>query len=344
MKMEKLEDEKQNFDLKQNSNQEQIIGKEHTSASPNSSNKDIINSNDIKKDTIEDEKPKWFDPQMQSKERYKYKYHSYFSNNFRKYCYKFKNYINEDDKSITSFGVIVFHTDVEGKIKYLLMKRKDSISYIEFLKNNIKEEDMEKYVSLMSLAEKQKCVDAYLKKSPRLVWDDLWVNHFCKCYKDDYEKCSLSFMDNMKKYYHLFTNPNIGMKENEWGFPKGRKFRRESELECALREFREETNLSTYNIRVIKNKVYEETYIGSDNKSYRTIYFIAYCPLLLEFKLKKLDSKFRNAFISEETDELSWSSLEDSQLKLNEKRSELLKNVEKYILEYRRNKRRYLTK
>jgi 8-oxo-dGTP pyrophosphatase MutT (NUDIX family) len=39
----------------------------------------------------------------------------------------------------------------------------------------------------------------------------------------------------------------------EWGFPKGKKNRNENDRECAIREFREETNIESHEIIEIQN-------------------------------------------------------------------------------------------
>ncbi len=53
--------------------------------------------------------------------------------------------------------------------------------------------------------------------------------------------------------------------EPEWGFPKGRRIRCESDLDCALREFNEETNIPQDSIHVFKNIVLSETFRGTND-------------------------------------------------------------------------------
>ena len=65
--------------------------------------------------------------------------------------------------------------------------------------------------------------------------------------------------------------------ETEWGFPKGRHNNQEKDLLCALREFEEETGISKNNILVIENLLpFEESFIGTNHKSYKHKYFLAY--------------------------------------------------------------------
>jgi 8-oxo-dGTP pyrophosphatase MutT (NUDIX family) len=62
--------------------------------------------------------------------------------------------------------------------------------------------------------------------------------------------------------------------EPEWGFPKGRRSRGESDLSCAIREFDEETNIPREAFVVLKNIVLEETFVGLNNVRYKHVYFV----------------------------------------------------------------------
>ena len=74
------------------------------------------------------------------------------------------------------------------------------------------------------------------------------------------------YIKNVKPFY---TSP-------EWGFPKGRKMRGESDLECAIREFCEETGYSYSDIKIVTNiKPIIENIIGTNGVKYRHIYYIA---------------------------------------------------------------------
>jgi 8-oxo-dGTP pyrophosphatase MutT (NUDIX family) len=62
----------------------------------------------------------------------------------------------------------------------------------------------------------------------------------------------------------------------EWEFPKGRKKIHEKMVECAVREFIEETGYSKNDIKIIDNVIpFEEVFIGSNIKSYKHKYYLA---------------------------------------------------------------------
>ena len=65
--------------------------------------------------------------------------------------------------------------------------------------------------------------------------------------------------------------------EAEWGFPKGRRNQNEKDITCALREFSEETGYAPESVVLIENLYpFEETTMGSNYKSYRNKYYVAY--------------------------------------------------------------------
>ena len=75
---------------------------------------------------------------------------------------------------------------------------------------------------------------------------------------------------------NIISNSYTNWDEPEWGFPKGRRNSNEKELECAIREFEEETGIKRNQISLIENIIpYEEIFIASNYKTYKHKYFIA---------------------------------------------------------------------
>jgi 8-oxo-dGTP pyrophosphatase MutT (NUDIX family) len=76
---------------------------------------------------------------------------------------------------------------------------------------------------------------------------------------------------------NLIDNSPTTWEETEWEFPKGRRNFNEKDLECALREFEEETGILSSKINIIENVLpFEEIFIGTNHKSYKHKYFLAY--------------------------------------------------------------------
>jgi len=233
---------------------------------------------------------------------------------------------------ITSYGVILYTFEKNKYLKYLVCQRRDSISYIQYLQDLIDETYIEKYINLMSKEEKNRCLEYYYKNDPHSIWKDLWINHNSKIYKNDYKRCTDIFIKNMNKYLHYFKDDNLGQKENSWCFPKGRMNYNENEIECALREFEEETCIPSSTISVDKNVKFEELYIGSNNLLYKTVYYVAYIPFIPKKTYKYYPLNIRKKFISSEFYEMEWMEYNTALEHLNEPKQKVLENVNNYIL------------
>jgi 8-oxo-dGTP pyrophosphatase MutT (NUDIX family) len=105
----------------------------------------------------------------------------------------------------------------------------------------------------------------------------------------------------------LIDQSDPGWSEPEWGFPKGRRNPQESDYDCALREFTEETGISAHlHLQNIQNLMpYEEIFTGSNYKSYKHKYYV----MLLN------DDQYDIALDTFETSEVSlvsWKTLEEA--------------------------------
>ena len=63
----------------------------------------------------------------------------------------------------------------------------------------------------------------------------------------------------------------------EWEFPKGRRSNRENNIQCAIREFEEESGLSSNDYTLLENvSPISETYKGSNGVNYKHVYYLAF--------------------------------------------------------------------
>ena len=165
-----------------------------------------------------------------------------------------------------SYGIVLFN----DKDEIVMIERKDSISYIEFLRGKYKIEDS-KYIQLlfnrMSVLEK----DVILNNNFNILWNNLWYSNISS--KKDYLRSYNKFiLLDLKNY---INNSTINYLNNEWEIPKGRRNLNETDIECAKREFQEETNIAQNDYDLLKNiEPFEEEYIGSNNIVYKNIYYI----------------------------------------------------------------------
>ena len=155
---------------------------------------------------------------------------------------------------ITSVGIIVYRNSNNNKTntvepEYLLIRRKDTIGYVEFMrgKYNIHSKMyLLNIISEMTNDEKERL----LTETFDSLWNKLWGNDIRNQYRSE-EKVSMEKFESLKNGivlnnddYSLETLINEANKihqweETEWGFPKGRHNNQEKDLSCALREFEE---------------------------------------------------------------------------------------------------------
>ena len=145
-----------------------------------------------------------------------------------------------------------------------------------------------------------------------MSFDELWVHVWegntnndqtFKIAKSKY----LSLQAKNKDFFQeLFTSYSTTyLNEPEWGFPKGRRNMNEREIDCALREFEEETGINKHNIKLIENIIpYEEIFIASNYKTYKHKYFIAEVDDDIEYNL----DNYQKAEVSK----IKWFSLSDA--------------------------------
>lgn len=178
------------------------------------------------------------------------------------------------------------------KINFLMIRRKHTLGYIEFIRGNYKVDNIFGLIYLFQQMTKDE-VEKIRKYSFDELWDNFWGNDEKKNkYKLEYEKS----LDNYKKlkittdflnidYYINNVNPQY--LEAEWGFPKGRKQKNEKDIDCAIREFEEETNFTKDDYIIIKNiEPIVEQFLGTNGIEYKHIYYVA---ISTSNKIPKID-------------------------------------------------------
>ena len=185
---------------------------------------------------------------------------------------------------ITSYGIVLFRSSSKG-LQFLMIRRKDSFGFIDFIRGKYSPYNIfqvQNIINEMSLVEKQ----GILTKT----FDELWLNMWGNSNNIQYKNEELSSSKKMETIRNgvIIKNDNITLRnivensptkwyETEWEFPKGRRNHKEKDLDCALREFEEETGISKEKITVVENVLpFEEIFIGTNHKSYKHKYFLAY--------------------------------------------------------------------
>lgn len=210
-------------------------------------------------------------------------------------------------------------------IQFLLIQRKDSLAYVEFIRGKYNPYDND-YIGRLLRGMTIKEQENILIKSFDELWYTVWgESSNLKSHKNDYdisEKKYSTIKDNIPE---LIKNNTTKWIEPEWGFPKGRRNPHESDLNCAIREFQEETGLHRNDFTVIQNTYpISETFFGSNQVHYCHKYYIAICNKSIEVQMN-----MNNLHMTREIGNIQWCSLDEAITKIRpdniEKREILLK-------------------
>lgn len=181
---------------------------------------------------------------------------------------------------IMSFGIICYKVDTDKQIRYLMIQRKDSLSFMEFIRGKYNINDIlyiRQLVSAMTFNEK----NLLLKKQFDDIWNYVWnqgstanIKHTTEYIESKYK---FEYLNNSNILASVINNVvHVVDQEQEWGFPKGRRKLKETEIDCAIREFCEETRLTSADICIIDNILpFEEIFFGTNNVLYKHTYYVA---------------------------------------------------------------------
>ena len=232
---------------------------------------------------------------------------------------------------IISYGIILTNRLTN---KYLMIRRKNSFGYIDFMrgKYNINnKEQIQNLIDEMSNEEK----DDLLNYSFLQLWKNMWENIKYKFEENIAEKkfnslkYGITLDSSVISLKSLIENTKTQWQGPEWEFPKGRKNYQEKLLECALREFEEETGYLKSDLKIVDNILpFEEIFIGSNNKSYKHKYYLG-------ILIKNVNDETN--FQKSEVSKVEWKSFEDcleSMRPYNHDKKKILSNVHELLLNY----------
>ena len=194
----------------------------------------------------------------------------------------------------------------KNKIKFLMIERKHSFSYIEFMRGKYDENNKESVSNLLNLMTKIE-IDYLLNNNFNYLWNDLWkkTSNY-KSYQKEFEIALFKFNKIKQKiieyvdYDKLYDTP-------EWGFPKGRKDKNEKNLDCAIREFEEETGIDYTKYLILHRlNTIDETVIGTQNKLYKLIYYLGIINNNDDVNLE-----FKNEYQEREIGDIKWLTFEE---------------------------------
>ena len=256
--------------------------------------------------------------------------------NFCNNCGKHGHLFHQCKNPITSIGIIVFNNN--NNLNYLMIRRKDSLGYVDFMRGKyplFNKRYLLNIINEMTIIEKNKLLTFEFD----VLWKELWGDFVGIQYRGE-EKISKEKFNSLKigitlsndeyNLESLINQCDCNWDEPEWGFPKGRRNYQEKDLTCALREFEEETGCGKNTLKLVQNILpIEELFTGSNYKSYKHKYYIAY--------MEKDEEPFMN-FQESEVSKVQWLSYEQCFTMIrqyNLERIDTLKRVHHILTHYK---------
>lgn len=202
------------------------------------------------------------------------------------------------------------------KIEFLMIQRKHSYAFIEIVYGKFAKEDESKIINLVRGISYEEC-DIILNTN----YEDIVKNIF----NDIGYKNSTYYSINKERYSIIQgiiqeEKPDLKYTGLEWGFPKGRRKLNENNIDCAIREFCEETSYSPGQMDIIKDITpVREIFKGTNNMLYRYIYYISH--------LKDNEHKPFIDLFNTEVSAIQWMALNDTRKCLRDYHGEKKKIV-----------------
>ena len=178
---------------------------------------------------------------------------------------------------------------LKNSIKFLLIRRKHTLGFLEFIRGRYNIDNVDGIIFLFKQMTPDE-IDRINTLSFDQLWEDVWGNKqhkqsstFYNEYMNSKEKFNKLKSDNTNSLNLNFYTENVipVWEYAEWGFPKGRRNMKEPNIECALREFKEESGFINSNnnnddfILLDNIEPIEETLIGTNGINYKHIYYLA---------------------------------------------------------------------
>lgn len=211
----------------------------------------------------------------------------------------------------TSHGIILFTLNDKEDILFIVAKRRYTYAYVEFLFRKNKREH-QNLIEDMTLKEIAQLITYKFER----LWEDFHLESFTS--DSSFRKYAHElFLENIKRYRpQLLRAIEVPRgKENKkviWEFPKGKRNSGETGLECALREFKEETGIDTKDFVHIED-TFLENYVGDDDRTYSTILYPMFVKDYKDLRIHRKKSRYSISkdYISSEVKCVKWMTRDE---------------------------------
>ena len=239
---------------------------------------------------------------------------------YQNFLFNIKNKKIKDIENIDNF--------LNKNLKIILINRRISLNMIEFFIGKFNIENI-KYIKEIYLMMSSDEINLINTKDFDFLWNYIWCSNkklmhryrkFLDFSKERFEKLKIIIKDFPKP---IFNEP-------EWGIPKGRRKNKESNFDCANREFCEETGLNRLNYEILNIKPVKEQYKSTNSVNYRHYYYLSELNNY-DFELK-IDDTNKNQYF--EIRDIKLLTIEEAIKKLRPYQKEkikILKNIKKMV-------------
>lgn len=266
-------------------------------------------------------------------------------------CYNLHHVSKNCPHPVFSYGVVCYKI-IKDEIHYLMVERKHSFAFVEFLMGKYDMQDVE---YIQDLFEKMTLFERCLttNHSFKFLWCKLWGQYRNQQKNSHYEyKKSIQreFCRGSIKF-HILKNGFINVEDNktyalanfvensennhrspEWYFPKGKRLCRFEPIDvCALREFKEETGIDCDELENIIPHIpkVSETHQSTNKKTYTVTFFIVKYQGKEEKKFQQVEDT------NSEINSIAWLTFDECIKKFRHyevEKKQLMKEVNDIVL------------
>lgn len=223
-------------------------------------------------------------------------------------------------------NIVVDSTDnSNNSLLFFLVERKDTVGFLNLVQGSYSETEPYKSKKILKYLSELTCEERI--KLQEMPFIDLW--NIAGTKKRDYSKAEKKFTN--LNISELLNKYPIHYQECDYIMPKGRLKYNETILDCALREFAEESGYSQSDVKIKNIPPYEETFVGMDGKLYKNVFFVAELKNNAHLKVRLGEDPNQ----SKEVRNMGWFSLPDCKKLLRDyhvKKLEILTSIYSAII------------
>lgn len=201
--------------------------------------------------------------------------------------------------TISTGNHYLYHAaEIHDKVKFLLIRRKHSLGFLEFIRGKYDVYDYNSISRLFQIMSTHE-IDLINKADFTSIWNAAWCNPIGK-YQEEFRKSEEKFLCLTQEYKernilglsYYTSQQALTWETPEWGFPKGRRNFSENNRDCALREFSEETGYETEDHDIVDPVTpMHEVFRGTNDILYKHTYYLSVLknekdPTLLESNIE----------------------------------------------------------